>query len=511
MKRTGRKISRVIFLVLVVLTVAYFWKLKDEKTILQASTAKPLTESQVGKDALDLQGAFVKVAELIGPAVVSITTVQMINYPANEFYYGDPYDFFREFFGNPNDNQQPKQKKPRQYKAEGGGSGVIIDERGYILTNEHVVDKADEIKVTVNIGGVDKTYTGKVVGKDWKTDLAVVKINAKDITAAPLGNSDDIRVGQWVMAIGSPFGLERTVTSGIVSAKRQTISIEQRVYKDFIQTDTAINRGNSGGPLCNIYGEVIGINTAIFAPTGVFSGIGFAIPINRAKEILDDLIRKGKVVRGWLGIEIKEIDDAILKQFGLKDKEGALVNSVMKDSPAAKGGMKRGDVIIEFDGQKVKSPSDLQSVVGKTGPKKQVSVKVIRDGSQKTLQFTTGEMPDEVANGGEEGKQKPGKEKEKEEITWLGMKVAELNDELMKAYNVPPDARGVIISDTGSDSDAREIGLEKGDVIASVNRMPTPDLDSFEKATKKVKLSDGVVFDIIRDGRYLYISYTSPE
>jgi Do/DeqQ family serine protease len=505
------KTSRILFVLLCLAAIIFFWSIKDKKAALQEdefiSSVTPLSESEVSKEVINLQEAFVKVARMVRPAVVNIHTVQTVKQPVREFYFNDPFEgFFEEFFGRPS---KPKGRdgRYRKYKTEGSGSGVIIDERGYILTNEHVVHNVDEIKVKIKIDGKDKTYTGKIIGKDKTTDLAIVKINAKKLTAAPLGNSDKIRVGQWVVAIGSPFGLEQTVTSGIVSAERQSISIEGRRYRDFIQTDTAINRGNSGGPLCNIYGEVIGINTAIYAPTGVFSGIGFAIPINRAKEILDDLIHKGKVVRGWLGIEIKPVDDAIMKQFGLKDKEGVLINRIFKDSPAAKYGLKRGDIIREFNGQKVKSGADLQGIVGKTGPKKKVNVKIIREGEEKIIELTTGEMPGEIKGETVEEEEK----KEEDVVSWLGMKVTGLSDTLMRKYRIPSDEKGVVIINISPDAEAKEMRLAEGDMIKSINRSLTDNLESFDRVIKKVNLKEGVVFDIIRNGKPMYISYISPE
>jgi serine protease Do len=295
--------------------------------------------------------------------------------------------------------------------------------------------------------------------------------------------------------------LEQTVTAGIVSAIRQSLYIEGREYRDLIQTDAAINRGNSGGPLVNIRGEVIGINTAIYAPTGVFSGVGFAIPINQAKEILEELIEKGEVVRGWLGIEIRTVDLAIKKQFGLPAEEGVLINRVLKDSPAEKGGLKRGDVIIEFAGKKVVDSYELQKVVAASEPGEKVKVGIIRDGKKQTISLKVGKMP--------EGEVEEIREAESEMI--LGMKVKKLDSSLAKEYGLPADEEGVVIIEIERDSQAREIGLMVGDLIKSVNRQPTPTVEEFEKVIKKVKLSEGVVFDIIREGRPLYISYWGSE
>jgi len=509
------KKTKILFILLCIAAIVIFWNLKDKKLVLApqigklSATIKPLTKEELNSEALGLQESFVRVAERLKPAVVNISAVQTIKYEVPqqryEFFFGDPFeDFFREFGEQYGKRPQPK-KEYKKYRAGGTGTGVIIDEEGYVLTNEHVVHNADEINVTVNINGEEKKYKGKIIGKDSRTDLAIIKISSnKKFPAAPLGDSDKIRVGEWVITIGSPFGLEQTVTSGIVSALRQSIVVEGRGYRDFIQTDAAINRGNSGGPLCNIRGEVIGINTAIFAPTGVFSGIGFAIPINSAKEVLDDLIHKGKVIRGWLGIEIKPVDGAIVKQFGLPDKNGALINNVLKDSPASKAGLKRGDVIREFDGQQVNSVSGLQSVVSKTQPNKKVKVKIIRDGKEQGIELVTGEMPEQVTGGEIEETEK---ETGKNVSSFMGMKVSNLNDRLQGRYGIPGEEKGVVVVELEQGSKAHEMGFSEGDLIKSINREDVINVDAFEKVTKKVKLSEGVVFDIIRAGRPVYLSY----
>ncbi|MBD3272667.1 MAG: trypsin-like serine protease [Elusimicrobia bacterium] len=298
----------------------------------------PSAPPLVGKEVVNLQNAFADIAALAKDSVVSITATHVEEYevPEYQFYFGDPFqEFFDEFFGQP--RRQPSRPRSRKYQRQftGLGSGVIIDEKGYVLTNEHVIKDADKIQIAFTDD--DKQYKAKIVGKDERTDLAVLKIlEKKKFKPLPMGDSDAIRIGDWAIAIGSPFGLQQTVTVGVVSAERQAVRIENREYRNFIQTDAAINQGNSGGPLLNIKGEIIGINTAIFAPTGVFSGVGFAIPINNAKDILADLIEKGRVVRGWLGVEIRKVDEVICKQFGLEEQCGALVNRVLEDSPAEK-------------------------------------------------------------------------------------------------------------------------------------------------------------------------------
>jgi len=477
--------------------------------------------------ASTLESYFIKVAETVKPAVVNISTVHIekITVPQYyEFFFGSPFDdMFEEFFGAPRSNNRRGSDRrgvqPQMRRLEGTGSGVIISADGYILTNEHVVRDADEIIVTMYVppDGSQKKYKGKVVGKDSRTDLAIIKISGGKFPSARLGNSDAIKVGQWVIAIGSPFGLEQTVTTGIVSAKRQALSIEGRTYRDLIQTDAAINRGNSGGPLCNLEGEVIGINTAIYAPTGVFSGIGFAVPINRARLVIDELIKKGKVTRGWLGVEIRPIDIAIQKNFGLKTREGAFVANVIENSPAKKAGVKRGDVIVEFDSKKVTSPMELQDMVSATAPDKKVYLKVVREGSEIVLPITLSSMPDEITAGsadesGSSGRGGGGSQENKNAtFKWEGMVVSGITDDLRSEFGLPADTKGVVVTDVDEYSRASSIGVVPGDVIKMINNKPVSDISDFKKIVSSVDFSKGVVFDIIRDGRPVYLTYSESD
>jgi serine protease Do len=458
----------------------------------------------VSKEVYNLQDSFANVAEAVKPATVNISVVQLLKLqnPYNNFYFGDPFeDFFPEFFGTPRKNV-PRENMP-QRKMEGTGSGVIIDPKGYVLTNYHVIEGADEIKVTLSDG---KTLSGKVIGKDSRTDLSVIKISSNnEFSYAPLGNSDNIRIGDWAIAIGSPFGLEQTVTVGIISAKRQSLNIEGKTYREMIQTDASINRGNSGGPLLNIKGEVIGINTAIYAPTGVFAGIGFAVPINKAKEILDDLIHKGKVVRGWLGIEITPVNDVMVKNFNLPEKFGALVNGVIEGSAAEKGGIKRGDVIVEVDGIKIKDQLALQDIVSKTEPGKVVKVAVIRNGRQTMLNVKLGEMPNET---GEVKKEQPKSEQKETSIKWMGMEVMPVSENIAQQYGIDNQEKGVVVISVDPAIKADDIGLAEGDLIKGVNQQAITTIIEFKNATDRVKLSSGVMFDIVRQGKPLYITYS---
>jgi serine protease Do len=478
--------------------------------------------AEVHPEVLNLQESFARVAELVKPAVVSISTTHIEKMPAGgpQFYFGDPFEeFFQQFFGGqgnpeaPQMPQMPRQKpNPREFKMEGVGSGVIIDPEGLVLTNEHVVRDADQIKVTVyDKNGDKKDYTGRVVGKDARTDIAVVRIRAgHTLPYAALGDSDKVRVGDWAIAIGSPFNLAQTLTVGVISADRQSLQIEGKEYRNLIQTDAAINRGNSGGPLLNIRGEVVGINTAIYAPTGVFAGIGFAVPINQAKEILEDLVHKGHVVRGWLGVELsKEIDPAMVRAFGLPDTKGALVNDVLKNSPAAKAGLKRGDVIRTFNGQAIESSDKLQNLVALTPPNKSVPVEIIRAKNKLNLTLVLGERPESADTAQGEETETPEKSPSKsEQKEWQGAKIVPFTPDLADSMHQPSDAQGVLVFDVTPGSVADDIGLTQGDLIRAVNQTPTPDMATFRKVSANASVSEGIVLDILRQGHPIYLSYS---
>lgn len=470
---------------------------------------KPCEVSEVGVEVLSLQESFVKVADAVKPAVVNISAIRVEEYsvPQHQFFYGSPFDyFFDDFFGNPPSNRRQLPEKKYKRKYEGAGSGVVIDPKGYIVTNEHVVRGATEIQVMLSDGS---KFKGKVIGKDAKSDLAVVKIKSKNnLPFAKLGNSDRIKVGEWAIAIGSPFGLAQTVTSGIISAVRQSLNIEGLQYSDLIQTDAAINPGNSGGPLCNVRGEVIGINTAIYAPTGVFSGVGFAIPINNAKAILDDLITKGKVVRGWLGIEIIPVNKAIAKHFNISGEKGVLINKVLSNSPAEKSGLLRGDIILKINDKKISDIRKLQAMVVKFGPNKKIKIQVLRDNKKINLSLITGEMPSVQSMAeGQESQEQKNDQQIKRNIKWNGAEFTDLSDEFRKRFGVEINEQGVIVINIENGSLSQEMGLVVGDVIRSLNRKKVASVNDFEKISKKVKLSEGIVFDINRNGKLIYISY----
>jgi serine protease Do len=427
---------------------------------------------------------FSDLAERVRPGVVNIQVVKKIknvgvtfpDFPGSPFGDDGPFGRFFQF------NQSP------DLKQEGVGSGFVISKEGFIITNNHVVDDADQIKVKLANG---KEYDGKVVGRDPKTDLAVVKISdVKDLTPLPLGNSEDLKVGSWVVAVGSPFGLEQTVTQGIVSGKGRVIG--SGPYDDFIQTDASINPGNSGGPLVNMKGEVVGINTAI-NPNG--QGIGFAIPIDMAKTIIPQLEQKGSVTRGWLGVQIQQMNPALEKSFGLKDSEGSLVADVFKGSPAEKAGIERGDVITQFDGKNIAESKDLSRLVAATPVGKTVTVKLMRDGKaiERTVRIGEMEKTTETAH-------MPSHKS-------LGITIQELTPAIARDLGLRHET-GVVVTRVEPGSSAADAGIQTGDVIQEVDRKPVKDVEDFSQKIEQAKSQDSVLFLIQRGQNNLFAAVT---
>jgi len=431
---------------------------------------------------------FVVLAKKLKPLVVNISTTQVSEgRGSHEFSspFGDedPFnDFWRRFFGG------PAPRGPQRQRSL--GSGFIIDGDGSILTNNHVVENAQ--KIVVKLAADDREFEAKVIGRDAKTDIAVIKINAKtNLPAATLGDSDRLEVGEWVVAIGNPFGLDSTVTSGIVSAKGRHIG--QGPYDNFIQTDASINPGNSGGPLINLRGEVIGINTAIFSRTGGNMGIGFAIPINLVKEVLPQLRGKGKVTRGFLGVLIQKVTPEIAESLGMDKGNGALVANVTKDGPADKAGVKVGDVIIEFDGKEVKDSSDLPIIVARTPVDRRARMKVLRDKKEITLTVSVGELKDEevVASAPEKGE--------------LGLTVQRLTPQMAESLGLDK-SEGVVATSIEPGSAADEAGIRRGDVIVEVDRKLVRNLDEYKKAVAAIRKGRGVLFLVRRGDSTLFLA-----
>jgi serine protease Do len=429
-----------------------------------------------------LEDAFASVADRVTPSVVNVS-VKPKKAPATEG--GQPPEAeqrFREFFGPEFYDRFFKRRAPRE-EARSTGSGVIVDARGYILTNAHVVESAAEIEVKLSD---DRKFAATLVGRDPKTDLAVVKIDpgADPLPAAALGDSDRLRIGQWAIAIGNPFGLDRTVTVGIISATGRT-RVGVATYEAFIQTDASINPGNSGGPLLNLDGDVIGINTAIVSSG---QGIGFAIPINMVREVMTQLIAKGRVVRGWLGISIQDLTDDLAAGFGVSSKGGVLVADVLKDSPAEAAGMKPGDIIVELGGAPIKEVTDLQKRVAAIPPGRAVALTVMRDRKTSRLTVKIGEQPGEetvVAAG--------------PKSAGLGVTVEELSEEAAQTYGLRGRS-GVVVTDVAPDSAAEAAGIKEGDLILEVNRRRVGTVEEFRKAVARLKPGEAVPVQIERSG-----------
>ena len=370
------------------------------------------------------------------------------------------------------------------------GSGVIVSSDGYILTNNHVIKNADKIKVRLSD---KKEFTGRVIGSDPKTDLAVIKIDARNLTTLEMGNSDELKVGELVLAIGNPYALSQTITMGIVSAVgRANVGIAD--YEDFIQTDAAINPGNSGGALVNVRGELVGINTAIFSTTGGYQGIGFAIPSNMAKTVMNSLIEKGKVIRGWLGVSIQSITHERAQQFGLEKDYGTLVADVVEGSPAKKAGLMRGDVIIEFKGKKVNEPYHLRNITAGTQPGEKVKIKIIRDGKTETLNVTIGELPEDTQKARAEYKN-----------ALKGVRVQNLTPDIYRQLSIPEKIRGIVVMNIESGSPS-ETSLRPGDVIQEINRKAILNIKDYEAIVSKIKPDKDVLLLVFRRGSTIFVS-----
>jgi serine protease Do len=439
------------------------------------------------QDIFNFNQHLIDIAKKVKPAVVNISIIgtheQEIPFSQSPFF-DDP--FFRRFFGDP--FQQPKQPLPKR-REEGMGSGVIISADGYIVTNNHVVEAGDEIQVVL---GNKRKFEAKLIGTDPKTDLAIIKIEATDLPFLTWGDSTHLQVGEMVIAVGNPFGLNQTVTMGIISAVgRAHVGIVD--YEDFIQTDAAINPGNSGGALVNLQGELIGINTAIFTRSGGYMGIGFAIPSNMAKTVANSLKEHGKVVRGWLGVSIQEVSHELADQFDAPDTDGALVSDVVKDSPAEEAQFQRGDIIREFDGRLIKNPTKLRGYVAETLPGTKVEVQVLRDGQSKTLTVEIGEMPKHLASSGT--RRTVG---EDHALSGLTLKP------------VPPDQaygdKGVLVSGVDRESRAARAGIRKGDIILEINRTPIRDMADFDQVTNQLDADDSVLILLRRGNATIFLS-----
>ena len=480
--KSKRLYITVFFLICTVFVFAYVkGKLTTEETWFDANRAN--VKNVVFDKGLP---SFSDLVKTVKPSIVNISTTTVIKGPdLHERFFG-PSNPFRDFFGDEPFGRFFGDMPRREFKQRSLGSGFVIDREGFILTNNHVIEKAQSIKVKLSDG---KEFDATVVGKDAKTDIALIKINAKyNLPAVAFGDSDKLEVGDWVVAIGNPFGLEHTVTAGIVSAKGRVIGAGP--YDDFIQTDASINPGNSGGPLFNLKGDVVGINTAIVSSG---QGIGFAIPINIAKDLLSQLKSKGKVVRGWIGVVIQKVTPEIAKNFGLQESDGALVSDVMEQSPAEKAGIKTGDVIISYNGKPIKEMDTLPRLVGSTEIGKKVKLGMIRDGKKIEVEVVIGELKEEAL----QASKKPEIEKD------FGLVVQNITSEIAKHLNIK-DRRGVIVTDVQPGSAAQDADIRSGDIINEINRRPVRNINDFRDTMKKANIKEGIVIHIKRENIAFY-------
>jgi serine protease Do len=462
---------------------------------LSSSSFAPAREKEISPESIKtlskLSEALSDVAEAVRPAVVNISTTTVETREDDPFggMFNDP--FFRHYFGDQFGGGHPGQK--RKFKSSALGSGVIVSEQGYILTNNHVVKGADEIKVIL----FDKReFKGKVVGTDPRTDLAVVKIDAKGLPTLAFGDSSRMKTGDVVIAVGNPFGLNQTITMGIVSAVgRSNIGLAD--FEDFIQTDAAINPGNSGGALVNGSGELVGINTAIFSTSGGYMGIGFSIPSDMAKAVMDSIIKHGKVVRGWLGVSIQNLTPELSKSLGIKETEGALISGVEKDSPADKSGLKRGDLVIGMNDKKIADVTTLRNMVAAMAPGTKTDFKVIRNGKEQTISVTLGEY-----------QEKRVVKKTEFNNALKGVTVQELTPGLRNKLNLPESLAGVVVTEIAPDSQVQGL-LQASDVIQEINRKAVRNAQEYEDIVSKIGEHDTVLLLIYRDGGSVYLTIQS--
>jgi serine protease Do len=460
--------------------------------------------AKISPVAEQLSDAFVSVSNAVTPAVVQIqvtTTPKAASVPNDQnqsndmfkFFFGPDFPFHNFNFPTPN---------PSPEKAV--GSGIIVSSDGYILTNNHVVQQADHngIKVTL----LDKrTFEAKLIGRDPTTDVAVIKVNGDDLPVISLGNSDSVHVGEWVVAIGNPMGLDYTVTQGIISALGRNINIIRNQYgiEDFIQTDAVINPGNSGGPLVDLRGQVVGINTAIATNTGTYEGYGFAIPINIAEKVAKDLIAHGKVIRPYIGVQIQDVDQTMSKALGMKDAEGVIVQSIEDNSPAQDADIKAGDVILKFDGQKIERANQLQAMVASRRPGDKVDVEILHDGKTENKTVTLKER------NGEEIASKDSDKSSTTTLESLGLSVQDADDATLQKYD---EKHGIIVTNVASGSEADQRGLHQGDLITSVDNKPIKSTNELEKSVNAHKPGDALLFRVTTSNKTkAYLALEIPE
>lgn len=466
----------------------------SDSTVQQPMAAAAQPVPQPAADSDTSPQPFIAIAKQAKASVVNISSVKTGKQRKEQGlspFFDDP--FFRRFFGEEFERRMPA---PREHGEQGLGSGVIVTPDGYIVTNNHVVEGADELSVSLP----DKrTFKAKVIGTDPKTDVAVIKIDASNLPVLPWGDASRLQVGEMVLAVGNPFGLSQTVTMGIISAVgRANMGIVD--YEDFIQTDAAINPGNSGGALVNLKGELIGINTAIFTRSGGYMGIGFAIPSNMAKSVMQNLIKHGKVIRGWIGVSIQEVTPDLAKEFGAVETTGALVADVMDDSPASKAKLERGDIITGYNGTAVRDPGQLRSLVAETAPGTTVTVSILREKKSQDIKVTIGELPKELAK---TSSHDSGSGKGEHALT--GITVENLSSQ-SERFGRSKGRAGVVVTDIETDSPAERAGLRTGDIIREINRKPVKDVRDFERLTTQLRPNAPVLLLLNRGNATIFLS-----
>jgi serine protease Do len=487
MSKSNKVLLGIIFLLLVALSLS----LTDGKDNLMAKNGNAATESvQTPQSVGDLyaQNPVARIAKECSPAVVNIDTETMVTRSPHPFA-NDP--FFKEFFGEDLDRWN------RTVPMRGKGSGFIVDQKGYILTNNHVAEGADKITVTLLDG---RHFEAELVGRDPTFDLAVIQIKADNLPSLKLGDSDTAEIGEWVVAIGNPLGFENTVTAGVISGKNRTLQAADINFQGFMQTDASINPGNSGGPLINLRGEVVAINTAIVPYA---QGIGFAVPINMAKQVMSDLIEHGEVKRGWLGVMLQTLTPGFAETYKIPGNEGAIIADILPGSPAEKAGFKRGDVIYTVDGKGVKSSQDVVLAIRNKLSNQDVAVEFYRDGKKEKLTVKLGDIPgkDSTQNTSRGGSGTPATPKQSDRI---GATVSEISKELQDHYKLP-SADGLVVLSVERGSIASELGLKEGDQILEVNRRLVHNIQDYERTIGRNPQT--MVVLVQREGQTLFFSY----
>lgn len=472
-------------------------------------STKELTET--GNRFESFKTLFADIAQNVVPTVVQVipTKIDTVIFSNNPFYqfFGDPFGL-DELFGNSKHKRRQPPIEKRQYKQQGLGSGVIVSNEGYILTNFHVVAGADEIEVKTSD---NRSYQASIIGVDSLSDVAVIKIKEKvdNLPVAYLGDSDKLRPGDWAIAIGNPFSLASSVTLGIVSALDRTASDNSKAYQNFIQTDAAINPGNSGGALVNVKGELVGINTMIYTQSGGYMGIGFAIPINMARQIMEDIIYEGKVNRGWLGIAIQDIDPATREAFNLDaDIKGVLVGDVFKDQPADKAGFKHGDIIISVNNKSILTSNQLRNTIASIHPGKKIPIEILRNNKKIILNVTVSGQEKISNTQSEKSNQKNKLEKKKDNVsTRLGITVENITTEILQALGLNQSTNGVIITEITPGSQAEDEDFLPNDIIIEINRKPISSTDDFDRHIRDIQPGNSVMFLIQRDNNTFFKAF----